>query len=97
MRAEIAGTRQALRANGRPSMTITIPKVDAFHVGELFYFFEVMTAFAGQLYHVNAFDQPGVEHGKNAAYALLGRKGYEALRAEIEKDQKELDSQFILA
>jgi len=97
MRAELLGTRQALTANERPSMTLSMPKVDAFHLGEVFYFFEVMTAFAGQLYQVNAFDQPGVEHGKNAAYALLGRNGYEELRKEIETDLQRREERYILA
>ena len=38
----------------------------------------------GEHYDVDAFDQPGVEAGKIAAYALMGRKGYEKRRAEIE-------------
>ncbi len=38
----------------------------------------------GELYDVDAFDQPGVEAGKVAAYALMGRAGYEERRAEIE-------------
>jgi len=33
---------------------------------------------------VNAFDQPGVEAGKIASYALMGRAGYEERRGEIE-------------
>jgi len=76
---------------------LALPKVDAFHLGEVFYFFEVMTGRAGQLYQVNAFDQPGVEHGKNAAYALLGRNGYEDLRKEIETDLQRREERYILA
>ena len=44
---------------------------------------EMATAIAGELYDVNAFDQPGVEMGKHATYALMGRPGYEALAREI--------------
>jgi hypothetical protein len=44
-------------------------------VGELLFLLEVATAFAGGLYGINAFDQPGVEEGKIAAYALMGREG----------------------
>jgi len=40
---------------------------------------------AGKLYRINAFNQPGVEAGKRAAYALMGRKGYEDERARLEK------------
>ena len=38
---------------------------------------------AGGLYGVNPFGQPGVEAGKNATYALMGREGYETLRKEL--------------
>ncbi len=41
------------------------------------------TAFAGELYGVNAFDQPGVELGKKLTYGLMGRKGYEEFRAKV--------------
>ena len=43
-----------------------------------------MTAFAGELLDINAFDQPGVEEGKNATYALLGKPGYDEKRAELQ-------------
>jgi glucose-6-phosphate isomerase len=45
----------------------------------------VATAISGELYNIDAFDQPGVEAGKVRAYALLGRPGYEAQRTEIEQ------------
>jgi glucose-6-phosphate isomerase len=39
---------------------------------------EIATAYAGELYGVNAFDQPGVELGKRFTYGMFGRTGYEA-------------------
>ena len=84
LEAERVGTEVALSDAGRPTVTITVPKVDEFHLGGLLYFFELETAMAGKLYKINAFDQPGVEAGKQAAYALMGRKGYEKERARIE-------------
>ena len=39
---------------------------------------EIATAYAGELYGVNAFDQPGVELGKQFTYAMLGRPGFDA-------------------
>jgi glucose-6-phosphate isomerase len=75
----------ALAAAGRPSATIFIEEVCERTLGGLFFLLEMATAYAGRLYGVDAFDQPGVEGGKVAAYALLGRKGYEAQRKEIEK------------
>jgi glucose-6-phosphate isomerase len=72
----------ALAARGRFNATITLDAVDAFHVGALMQTFALATAYAGELYGVNAFDQPGVELGKNFAYAMLGKPGSDAARAE---------------
>ena len=38
---------------------------------------EVQTAITGELYNIDAFNQPGVEQAKNYTYALMGRAGYE--------------------
>ena len=83
-RAERDGTRIALTEARRPNCTISFPKVDAHSVGQYLYMMELSVAVMGELYGVDAFDQPGVEAGKVAAYALMGRAGYEARRAEIE-------------
>lgn len=80
---ERVATAWALREAKRPNLTITTPTIDAFAVGELFYLHELQTVMAGALYDVNPFGQPGVEAGKNATYALMGRSGYEDLRAEL--------------
>ncbi len=79
---ERQATAGALAARGRLNCTITVPAVDPHSVGELLYLFELATAYAGELYEVNAFDQPGVELGKQFAYAMLGRPGSEAARSE---------------
>ena len=52
-------------------------------MGELLYFYEMETAFCGEMLNIDAYNQPGVEAGKNATYALLGRKGYEQTKAEM--------------
>lgn len=82
--AERDGTRVALTDAGRPNATLTLPRVDEHSVGQFIALFEVSVALMGEHYRINAFDQPGVEAGKIAAYALMGRAGYEARRAEIE-------------
>ncbi len=82
--AERDGTRIALTEAGRPNCTIIFPRVDAHSVGQYLFLMELSVAVMGELYGVDAFDQPGVEAGKIAAYALMGRKGYESRRAEIE-------------
>ncbi|HET7187041.1 MAG TPA: glucose-6-phosphate isomerase [Gemmatimonadaceae bacterium] len=79
---ERRATAGALARRGRPNMTLLMEKVDAFAVGELLMLLELATAYAGQLYGVNAFDQPGVELGKQFTYAMLGRADAEAARQE---------------
>lgn len=82
--AEREGTTQALARDGRPSLTIAIKKVDARSLGALFFLYQAATAFAGELYGVDTFNQPGVEEGKRLAFGLLGRKGYENAAEEIQ-------------
>jgi glucose-6-phosphate isomerase len=84
MWAEQRSTAWALAQKGRPSLTITLPRVDAFSVGALMYLLEMATAIAGELYDIDAFNQPGVELSKQATYALMGREGYEKLAGEID-------------
>ncbi len=77
MNAEADSTRVTLADHSRPSVTVTLPKIDGYHIAQLLYMYEVQTAIAGALYNVNAFNQPGVEQAKNYTYALMGRAGYE--------------------
>lgn len=76
LHAEMAATAEALDQAGRPSVELMIERLDAYHLGQLFYFFELATAYAGELWNVNAYDQPGVELGKQLMYKRLGRAGY---------------------
>ena len=84
IKTEQAATEYALMKAGKMNMTITLPRVNEFYLGQLFYMLEVATAFAGELLEINAFDQPGVEDGKNAAYAMFGRAGYEEKKRELD-------------
>ena len=81
---ERIATEYALQKAEKTNMTITLPEVNEFTLGELLYFFEVATGFAGELLEIDAFDQPGVEEGKNATYAMFGRPGYDEKRKELE-------------
>ncbi|HEU0163598.1 MAG TPA: glucose-6-phosphate isomerase [Thermomicrobiales bacterium] len=80
---ERLATSWALTNAGRPNLTITTPTIDAFAIGEFFYLLQLQTVMAGAIYGVNPFGQPGVEAGKNATYALMGRHGYEDLKTEL--------------
>lgn len=86
--AERSATEYALTVKGRMNHTIYLPEINPFTIGELIYYFELETAFAGEMLNVNTYNQPGVENGKNATYALLGRKGYESKRAELKNAPK---------
>ena len=70
--AERAGTEYALLKSNRMSQTITLPEVNAHTIGQLIYFFELVTAYTGELLDIDAFNQPGVEESKIASYAVLG-------------------------
>jgi glucose-6-phosphate isomerase len=82
--AERDGTRIALTEANRPNATISMASIEPAAVGELIAMLEISVALMGELYDINAFDQPGVEAGKVAAYALMGRAGFEARAREIE-------------
>ncbi len=85
IKAEEIATRAALTKQSRPNCTISIPEISEHTVGQLFYMLELATAYIGELFEINAFDQPGVELGKVLTYGLMGRSGFEKEKAEIEE------------
>jgi glucose-6-phosphate isomerase len=76
------GTRSALYDNGRDSVTITIPDVNSRIVGGLIALYERAVSFYASLVNINAYHQPGVEAGKQAAATILDlqRRVLEVLR-----------------
>lgn len=78
------GTLMAHMDGGTPNIIVEIDQADAYHFGYLVYFFEKACGLSGYLLGVNPFDQPGVEAYKKNMFALLGKPGYEARRAELE-------------
>jgi orotate phosphoribosyltransferase len=84
MAAECRAAQVALAKAGRPNAVMSLGCVDARHLGALFYTLELQTAYAGEFYDVNAFDQPGVEAGKKYAAGLLGRSGFEDYARDVE-------------
>jgi len=95
IQSEQMATEYALLKSKRLNMTITLPEVNAFTIGQLLYLFEVQTAFAGELLNINAFDQPGVEEGKDATYALMGRPGFEGKRMELDSRPGKKDEYIV--
>jgi glucose-6-phosphate isomerase len=67
----LQGTRQALYENGRESVTVTIPEVNATTVGALIALYERAVSLYASLVNINAYHQPGVEAGKKAAASVL--------------------------
>lgn len=95
IKTEQMATEYALLKAEQSNMTLTVPEVNEFTVGQILYLFEVATAFAGELLNINAFDQPGVEEGKNATYAMFGRPGYEEKKAELDAKPAKKDKYII--
>ena len=77
------GTILAHVDGGVPNVLLELPKISESSVGFLIYFFEYVCGLSGHLLEVNPFDQPGVEAYKKNMFALLGKPGYEELRAEL--------------
>ena len=79
------GTILAHTDGSVPNLMIKIPKMDEFHLGQLFYFFECACGVSGYILGVNPFNQPGVESYKRNMFALLGKPGYEEEREALLK------------
>jgi len=97
MAAAQEATEWALARGSRPNCAIIMPRVSPYHWGGLLLFFEIATAFEGELLGVNAFDQPGVEGYKNYMYYKLKKPGLpEEITREIEKNPLVKKRKFII-
>lgn len=85
--AEI-GTTLAHNDGNVPIVTLNIPTLDEYYVGQLIYFFEIACAISGYILDVNPFDQPGVEAYKANMFALLHKPGYEEAAKKIKERLK---------
>ena len=95
--AERQGTEYALYRSGRMNQTIILPEVNAYTIGQLICFLEMATAYAGEYYDIDAFNQPGVEESKIASYAVLGNTDEKYLRkAEEMKNRPAAVEAYIL-
>ncbi|MBD7915952.1 glucose-6-phosphate isomerase [Clostridium sp. Sa3CUN1] len=82
------GTLLAHNDGGVPNMVLNIPELSPYYFGYMVYFFEKACGISGYLLGVNPFDQPGVEAYKKNMFALLGKPGFEDLKAELEAKLK---------
>ncbi|MBR2364098.1 MAG: glucose-6-phosphate isomerase, partial [Lentisphaeria bacterium] len=80
----MTGLAGALRAKGRQTIEMRIPRVDTFNIGMLIALYERAVAAYAELIHINAFHQPGVQ-----AYKLAS-KGVIALLNDTEKALPEI-------
>ncbi len=95
IQAENKATAYALMRAGRMNYTIKMPEVSAYTLGQLMYMLELQTAYTGALLNIDTYNQPGVENGKKATFALLGKKGYEAQKKEMDSAPA-LDKRYIV-
>jgi glucose-6-phosphate isomerase len=86
--AEKAATEMALTEAQRPNATVTVDRINEETVGNLIMFSQYLTAYAGEFYDINAFDQPGVEYGKKLTFAMMGRSGFDEYGRKIEETRK---------
>ncbi len=89
LHAEKQATELALTRSQRPNLTFKFPVVNEFTIGQIFMLLEIATAYTGWLFEIDPFNQPGVEEGKIATYALMQREGFESTREAIEKELSE--------
>jgi glucose-6-phosphate isomerase len=81
--SEKLGTEYALRESQRPTMSVVFPRITPETVGQFIYLFETAVSYLGGLMEINTYDQPAVQLGKDATYALMGKSGFEDLAKKI--------------
>jgi len=95
LNSEKIATEYALLESKRPCLTVLFDKVDAYGVGQFIYLYEVTTSIAGALFNINPYDQPAVELGKEATFALMENPDYEDLARQI-KTLSEVDENYLI-
>ncbi len=95
LNSEKLGTEYALIQSQRPCLTVLFPEISAYTVGQFIYLFEVATSYMGSLLNINTYDQPAVELGKEATFALMGHNDYRDLLKKIEPF-RERDEKFLI-
>ncbi len=94
--AEKLGTEYALLESQRPTMTVIFPTISAELVGQFIYLYEVAVSYMGGLLDINTYDQPAVQLGKDATYALMGKTGYADLQKKIQSAVAKRDKKFLI-
>jgi glucose-6-phosphate isomerase len=95
MNAEKLGTEYALLESQRPTMSVVFPQISPETVGQFLYLYEVAVSYMGGLLEINTYDQPAVQLGKDATYALMGKSGFADLAKKIQPVAKR-DKKFLI-
>ena len=82
--SEKIATEYALLQSQRPCLTVHFDQVNPYNVGQFIYLYEVTTSIAGELFGINTYDQPAVELGKEATFALMDHPDYKDLAKQID-------------
>ena len=94
MNSEKVATEYALLQDKRPCLTVSFDKINPCSIGQFIYLYEVTTSITALLFNINAYDQPAVELGKEATFALMERADFEELASKIQPIV-EIDGKFI--
>jgi glucose-6-phosphate isomerase len=95
MNSEKLATEYALRESQRPTMTVIFPQISPENVGQFLYMYETAASYMGGLLEINTYDQPAVQLGKDATYALMGKPGFADLSKKIQSVAKR-DANYLL-
>jgi len=81
---ECIATELAITEAGNPNIMLKIDEINEENVGAFLYLYEAATVYAGYMLNINPLDQPGVEAGKIATYALMNKDGFSSERERIQ-------------
>jgi len=95
LKTEKMATELALTKRGRMNKSIILPVLNEYTIGQLIFMLELQTAMAGELFNINAFNQPGVELGKHYTYGVLGRDGFSEKASEYNNRDPKDDNLII--
>ncbi len=94
LNTEQLATEIALTEAGCPNCTLSLPVIDEYNLGEFIYLYELTTVLTGYLLNINPLDQPGVEAGKVATYALMGHPDYQDKQDRVDAYVSSRDDKF---
>ncbi|MHC5180241.1 MAG: glucose-6-phosphate isomerase [Planctomycetota bacterium] len=95
LNSEKLATEYALLHDKRPCLTVLFDRICPSTIGQFICLFEVTTSIAGLLFDINTYDQPAVELGKEATFALMGREDFSDLAEKIKPFSK-IDDGFLV-